>query len=88
MQQLLMTQETGGAKDDAGKEYTMQPYPSKPKRLMEAYAMSSATTFVMAAIGGRPNGLVIVKEDESDPLYHKANRGLKKNMEEWRLMIL
>ncbi|CAI5719896.1 unnamed protein product [Peronospora effusa] len=87
MQQLLMTQETGGAKDDAGKEYTMQPYPSKPKRLIESLCDVENESDPWyhkgaAASVGR--------------LYHfealtsaaKANRGLKKNMEEWRLTIL
>ncbi|CAI5723059.1 hypothetical protein KXD40_004322 [Peronospora effusa] len=77
LQQLLTTQEARGAENAAGKDYTMQLHPpgaaeakGKP---MRRFVMSSATPFVMmAAIGGRPNGLA--EEDENDAQYHKVQQ--------------
>ncbi|KAH7488439.1 Transcription initiation factor TFIID subunit 1-like [Phytophthora ramorum] len=77
LQQLLTTQEAGGAENAAGKEQTMLPHPpraaeakGKPMRRFQA---SSATPFVtMAATGGRPGG--VSDEEETDAQYHKVQQ--------------
>ncbi|KAG7381585.1 hypothetical protein PHYPSEUDO_005825 [Phytophthora pseudosyringae] len=79
LQQLLTTQEAGGAESAAGKEHTMlshHPRAAEAKgKSMRRFLASSATPFVtMAATGGRPSGLTDSEEEESDAQYHKVQQ--------------
>ncbi|GMF14947.1 unnamed protein product [Phytophthora lilii] len=79
LQQLLTTQEAGGAENAAGKEQTMQSHPPRAAEAkgkpMRRFLASSATPFVtMAAAGARPNGLAESDEEESDAQYHKVQQ--------------
>ncbi|GMF30654.1 unnamed protein product [Phytophthora fragariaefolia] len=79
LQQLLTTQEAGGAENAAGKEQTMQPHPPRAAEAkgkpMRRFVASSATPFVtMAATGGRPPGLTDSEEEEGDAQYHKVQQ--------------
>ncbi|KAL3674492.1 hypothetical protein V7S43_000440 [Phytophthora oleae] len=78
LQQLLTTQEAGGAESAAGKEKTMQshhPRAAEAKgKPMRRFVASSATPFVaMASTGCRPSGLAD-SEEESDAQYHKVQQ--------------
>ncbi|KAF1777742.1 Ubiquitin specific protease domain [Phytophthora cactorum] len=78
LQQLLTTQEAGGAENAAGKEQTMQPHPPRAAEAkgkpMRRFQTSSATPFVLtAATGGRPGGFTD-SEEESDAQYHKVQQ--------------
>ncbi|KAG3109426.1 hypothetical protein PI124_g11413 [Phytophthora idaei] len=78
LQQLLTTQEAGGAENAAGKEQTMQPHPPRAAEAkgkpMRRFQTSSATPFVlMTATGGRPGGFTD-SEEESDAQYHKVQQ--------------
>ncbi|KAE9358943.1 hypothetical protein PF008_g2467 [Phytophthora fragariae] len=79
LQQLLTTQEAGGAENAAGKEQTLQSHPPRAAEAkgkpMRRFVASSATPFVtMAATGGRPCGLTDSEEEDGDAQYHKVQQ--------------
>ncbi|ETN17500.1 hypothetical protein PPTG_05289 [Phytophthora nicotianae INRA-310] len=78
LQQLLTTQEAGGAENAAGKEQTLQTHPPRAAEAkgkpMRRFLASSATPFVlMAATGGRPGGFTD-SDEENDAQYHKVQQ--------------
>jgi transcription initiation factor TFIID subunit 1 len=80
LQQLLTTQEAGGAENAAGREQSMQSHPPRAAEAkgkpMRRFLASSATPFVtMAATGGRPVGLTESEDEEqTDAQYHKVQQ--------------
>ncbi|OWZ16632.1 Transcription initiation factor TFIID subunit 1 [Phytophthora megakarya] len=78
LQQLLTTQEAGGAENAAGKEHTMQPHPRRAAEAkgkpMRRFVASSASAFAAMTVSGGIPSAPVESDEESDAQYHKVQQ--------------